>query len=41
MGHGPDAVVDQELRVHGMEALCVVSGSLNASIRLITPCATD
>ena len=41
MGQGPDAVVDQELRVHGEEALCVVSGSLIASIRMITSCAGD
>ena len=50
MGHGADAVVDSELRVHGMEALRVVdasvmprvvSGNLNAPTQMIASRAAD
>ncbi|MGY8997934.1 MAG: GMC oxidoreductase [Alphaproteobacteria bacterium] len=50
MGHGADAVVDAELRVHGMEALRVVdasvmprviSGNLNACTMMIASRAAD
>ncbi len=50
MGTGPDSVVDHELRVHGIEALRVVDGSvlpriisanLNAPIQMIAARAAD
>ncbi len=50
MGHGSDAVVDSELRVHGMEGLRVVdasimprviSGNLNAPTQMIASRAAD
>ena len=50
MGHGADAVVDSELKVHGMEALRVVdasvmprvvSGNLNAPTQMIASRAAD
>ena len=50
MGDGPDAVVDAELRVHGIEALRVVdasvmprvvSGNLNAPTQMIASRAAD
>ena len=50
MGHDADAVVDSELRVHGMEALRVVdasvmprvvSGNLNAPTQMIALRAAD
>lgn len=50
MGHGPDAVVDDKMRVHGTEGLCVVdasvipqimSANLNAPTQMIAARAAD